>query len=151
MPISFDEARRYWREKWLRSVEEVANLDMQHAAWLNPHGRNSHYTFFEYVTCYRYDLSLGAGYAPLVEAGYLTAAEAQAVADFHRQMLGYTAPNDDNNDMPAILRDPEWLKVVAAARAARERLLVMITDADEVTALTQPSCHAVEEARASSS
>lgn len=64
-----------------------------------------------------------------------------AVSAFHRLLEGYAPPGPDD-DHAAILADRLWEAVTAAACAARDGLLAILTDPSEIEALTVPSPHA---------
>ncbi|WP_158914763.1 hypothetical protein [Caulobacter sp. S45] len=57
-----------WRANWLGSIEEISNLEMQRATWLNPDNSNPHYTFIEYTSCYFDGLVVNEG-----DGGYVAA------------------------------------------------------------------------------
>jgi hypothetical protein len=142
--------RRLWREGWLGCIEEFGDYEMQRATWLNRAHRNPHYSFVEYMCCYFDDhLSHGPAYsyAPKITAGLVSAEEVEAVAEFHALAEAYKPPTDDY-DHDAILADPKWRDVVAAARTARDRLLPLLSDEGEIQALTERSIHALDAAAA---
>jgi hypothetical protein len=138
--VEFAVTRQRWRENWLRSIEELANINVQHSTWLNPHPTNLHYTFVEYVECY--DDLIFHGYAPCVSAGLLSEDEANAAMELHRLLEDYAPPNGDAYDHEAILGDPAWQAVGASAAVTRERLERMIVDPAERKALLEISIYA---------
>ena len=121
-----------------------SNPELKRATWLNLKNTNPHYGFVEYVYFYFDDLGLShrGDYPRLVDAGFLSSAEVEAVSDFHAALDAYDAPNGDDHDHAAILRDPRWNDVVIAAQAARERLLAVLTDPSETEVLLKPSPYA---------
>jgi hypothetical protein len=143
--VGHAEFRATWRTNWLSSIQELADLDMQRATWLNPHGKNPHFSFVEYVTCYFDDLRFGeeeGGYAARIADNLLSQEEAAAVSEFHTLFNNYKSPTHDY-DHCAILQDPEWLRVVAAARAAQALLAIMIDRLEERESLLEASVHAL--------
>ena len=145
-----EELRRNWRRNWLRSIHEFADLDTQRRLWLHPTARNPHYTFLEYICSYFDDLAVfddsvsGDAYATAREQGLVSAEEVAAVEAFHAILDAYEAPGKDDYDHEAILKDPKWGEVVAAARSAQSALLPLIHDPEERRALTEISVHAVQ-------
>lgn len=57
-PTATAEQRANWRSNWLSSIQELADLEMQRATWLNPHNGNPHYSFVEYIEVYFDDLAV---------------------------------------------------------------------------------------------
>ena len=47
--VEFSVLRQSWRENWLGSIEELANMTVQRSTWLDPRSTNSHYTFVDLV------------------------------------------------------------------------------------------------------
>lgn len=144
------DAGKNWRRHWLACIHEFGDIEMQRATWLNPYNvgrhRNPHYSFQEFTACYFDDLGLfqaqpdsGAKHCDLEP---LSAEEAAAVAPFHDLLQAYVPPNRDPLDDQAILRDPKWQEVAAAAASARYALALIIDDPDELRALSVRSVHA---------
>ena len=135
------ELRKNWREQWLSSIQEFADIETQRAKWLDPDNTNPHWSFVEIMCSYFNDLSLDKGdlgYAGWIARSIITAAEAGAVADFHAIADSYDSPRGDDYDNAAVLNDPKWLRVVEAAKAAQSRLAELITDANERQILLHP-------------
>jgi hypothetical protein len=133
--------RGTWRAEWLRSIQELADLDMQRATWVNPANPNPHDSFVEYVECYFDDLGLteqDGGYSARIAEGLLSPAEAAAVSEFHALFDHYEPPNGDS-DAQAVLDDPAWQRVVDAAKDAQHRLTRIIDDPDERIYLLLPA------------
>jgi len=139
------ELRANWRSNWLSSIQELANLEMQRATWLNPHSGNPHYSFVEFIEVYFDDLALGdadGGYAARVAEGLLSGDEAAAASRLHTLLDLYESPTDDY-DHRVILEDPAWHNVVGAAQEAQASLSAMIIQPEERASLILPSEHAV--------
>ena len=148
--IANEELRRNWRMNWLRSIQEFADLDTQRRLWLDPDVPNRHYTFVEYMCSYFDDLAVfddasvsGDAYAVARAQALVSAEEAAAVEPFHATLDAYEAPAGAY-DHEAMLADPKWRSVVAAAKAAQSALMPLNHDPEERRALTQVSIHAVE-------
>lgn len=144
------ELRVNWRANWLSAIQQLADVDMQRATWLNPRSGNPHFSFVEYVECYFGDLLLGeqdGSYAARVEQGLLSAAEATVVSEFHSALDRYEPPNGDDYDHQAILDDPAWHGVVEAAKEAQHRLARLLEEPTERARLLKASEHAIAAAR----
>ncbi len=139
------EERANWRANWLTSVQELADLEMQRATWLNPNSGNPHYSFIEYVTVYFNDLSLdeaNGGYTARIAENLLSDVEAAAASRLHFLLDSYRPPTDDY-DHHAILEDPSWHSVAAAAKEAQALLSDLIVQPDERANLLQRSEYAL--------
>lgn len=144
-PPASSDVRANWRTGWLSSIQELADLETQRAAWLNPQNGNPHFSFVEYLVVYFDDLLLGdayGGYEARVGEGLLSEEEAVAASDLHAELDRYEPPGGDY-DYRAILDDPAWHRVVEAARTAQARLASLIDHSQERDGLLQPSEYAV--------
>ena len=146
-----EELRHNWRRNWLGSIQEFADQKTQRQLWLDPNMSNPHYNFVEYMCCYFDGLDvfddptvLGDSYAVAREQGLVTAEEAAAVEPFHAILDAYETPRKNNYDHPAILADPKWEEVVAAAKSAQSALLRLIHDPEERRALMEISIYALQ-------
>lgn len=110
---------------WLASIEEVANLELQRVSWLNPTNTNPHWSYIEVVECYfeQFDLRNGYGYA--VENGIVSSSEAAVADTFHALFSAYEPPQGGSYNDAAILADPKWHAVSAAANMAWENILLL--------------------------
>lgn len=135
----------------MRSIQEFSDLKTQRRLWLDPNASNPHYTFVEYMCCYFDGLaffddptSLSQHYTVAREQGLVNADEAAAAEPFHAILATYAAPGNDDYDHQAILADPKWGEVVAAAKSAQSALLPLIRDAGERRELMEKNISAVE-------
>jgi hypothetical protein len=125
------EQRRFWWANWLGSIQDFADVNTQRRMWLDIPNTNTHFSFVEYICCYFDDLGLSdGGYQAALTENLVSVDEVAAVADFHRIACDYKNPTDDH-DHEAILADPNWAEVVAAARRAQSALYGLIDDAHE--------------------
>lgn len=106
--------------------------------WLDEANTNPHFSFVELRCSYFDDLGLSdGGYGWALAEGLVSADESAAVENFHHIAGIYESPADDY-DHHAILADPTWAEVVAAARQAQAALLGLIDDPRERLLLTGP-------------
>jgi hypothetical protein len=131
------ERRRNWRTNWLSSIQEFADEEVQRRMWLDTTNINPHWSYVEFFCCYFDDLGLSDGYGWAIQEAFVTNEEVTAVAGFHRVANAYSSPTD-NYDHKAILCDPKWAEVVAAAKQAQGRLLGLIEDPHERGFLMEP-------------
>ena len=132
------ELRRNWRTNWLSSIQELADDETQRRLWLDSTNTNPHFSFVECFCSYFDDLGLSdRGYKWAVMQGLLSEEEVAAVAGFHKIAHAYESPTDDY-DHQAILADPKWADVVAAAKQAQAELLRLIDDPREHRLLMEP-------------
>lgn len=125
---------------WLSAIQAFSDSETQKARWLDPAGRNPAHSFVECMCSYFDDAYLGEekAYQKKLANGSVSAEEVTAVTEFHNLAESYESPSGDDYDHEAILRDEKWLKVADAAERSRQRLLSLITDTVERTALTHP-------------
>jgi hypothetical protein len=135
--IDDQEQRGSWRAGWLSSIQEFADEDTQRRLWLDPKTNNPHFSLVEYRCCYFDDLGLSGGYDWPLTQGYVTAAEVSAVHEFHAIAGAYDSPTN-SYDNEAVLADPAWAGVVAAAKRAQAALLALIEDRSERRLLLEP-------------
>lgn len=135
-----DDQRRHWRLLWLSSLQAFSDKETQANRWLDTAERNPHFSFVECMCSYFDDAYLGEAdaYEKRLARGHLSPDEAAAVAEFHALAQRYESPNGNDWDAEAVLRDPNWQKVVDAGQRAQQRLLPLLTDSTERAALTQP-------------
>jgi hypothetical protein len=78
------------------------------------------------------DRGISDGYERRIQEGLLTAEEAALLQEFHQKAKQYEPPAGDY-DHEAILADPEWDIVVAAAQHAWCSIVATISDPEERT------------------
>lgn len=140
---SDEEIRRSWRLRWLSAIQAYSDTDTQNSRWCDPNERNPHFSLEECVIGYFDDVlytfdGRADPYQIQREHGHVSAAEIEAVREFHVLADAYRPPNDDYFDGSAVVVDPAWKRVVIAAQAARATLLNLLNDENEILALTHP-------------
>lgn len=131
------ERRRNWRVNWLGSIQEFADGDGQRRMWLDPTNTNPHFSFVECMSCYFDGLALSdGGYSWARIQGLVSDPESAAVQSFHALAEAYRSPSSDY-DHRAILDDPSWAEVVAAAKQSQIALLQLLDDPHERRVLTE--------------
>jgi hypothetical protein len=130
-PSEAYELRRNWRKNWLTCLFEFSCRELQQHSWLTGSGE----WVSSYVECmctYFDDLAINDGYESVLAEGLLTRKEASLVRHFHAKADAYEEPEGDQYDEEAILADPAWQEVVAAAQAAWSSLKAVLSDPEEL-------------------
>jgi hypothetical protein len=115
------------RRIWFASLQEISNIDLQRRMWLDVANRNPHWSYIEFVCKYPDADQLADANA----RGWLHALEFGIMNEFGLVLSDYSALCGDDYNNAAILEDPEWHAVVAAARFATQKVLAVITDESE--------------------
>jgi hypothetical protein len=116
MPMSDLETRQIIRRNWLCALEEIADLELQRRTWVDPTNTNNpHWSYIEFICSYPSSEEL----ADAPKKGYLSLREAEILTDFRRILVSHKPPAGDAWDNEAVLNDPAWHQVVAAARNAK--------------------------------
>lgn len=107
------------RSGWLSLVSEIADLDLQRRTWLDPSNRNPHWSYIEFVSSFpdREQISQG------LQEGWLKEAEGDALNDLRVAIDAYSPPGNDPYDNAAVIGDPAWRSVAAAAELVKRQLL----------------------------
>jgi hypothetical protein len=112
-----------WRMLWLGSIDEIANIHLQRAAWLNMENTNPHWSYIEIRESYCEQIGLYDGYSYAISKRIVSPEEANAVREFDELLQKYKPPRNDAYDYRAILDDPNWHAVTEAAVRAVDALL----------------------------
>lgn len=131
-----EQVRRCFRYEWLASIQQfceavVQPVSAQRAARV-PGCEERLLDYFHNGFMGGVDLD----YAVALEKGFVTEQEVVTVQEFHELVDRYEAPNGDWFDDQTILADPAWSMIVAKARRAREDLMAILSDPDEIRWLT---------------
>lgn len=121
--ITAEEQKERWRQLWLESINELTSIDLQRDTWLDNNISNPHYSFIEFCACYFDDLLSGMDYQHYIETGWVSPDEYDIIKDWHTDLAGYQAPDDDSYNHSAILQDVRWISIVEKGRQANEKLI----------------------------
>jgi hypothetical protein len=134
---TFEETRATWRHRWLSMLQHFADEATQRR-WLDRGERNPYYSYSECMSGYFDDTFFpGHEIERWVQYGYMTDAEYRVMLPFHCLAEKYRPPNDDACDCESILADAGWSEVVGAACKAQAALTELISEPNELTALTR--------------
>lgn len=114
--------RGYWRERWLKCIDELTSITLQNRTWLNPHNENPHWSFLEFMSCYFDDLDIDMNYERLLADEWITCDEFSVIKDWHHALERYTTPTDDIYNHESILADANWIAIVKIGFKAKYEL-----------------------------
>jgi len=112
------DVRKLLRQQWRVALEEIADLELQHRTWLDPQNENPHWSYIEFTCCY----PDAATIRQAASQGYLSPVEVDIFSDFGQILDAYQPPTGGQYAHGAILIDPAWHAVVAAAQEALAKL-----------------------------
>lgn len=129
------ERRQSWRLLWLSCINEFADADLQRKAWLKRESRNPHWSYVEIMCCYFNDSLFSEDYDWAMQNGLVSKAEAEVVAELHRQLSNHEPPGGNQYDPEAILNNDDWKAITSLARTAQQSLAKLLTSDKEQEAL----------------
>ena len=129
-PSQAHELRRNWRKNWLTDLFEFSSRELQQQSWIAGSG-DWVSSYVECMCSYFNDRNLSGGYEWALAEGLVTQEEASLVRHFHATADAYK-PKGDQYDHEAILADPAWQEVIAAAQAAWSSLKSVLSDPEEL-------------------
>ncbi len=71
------------------------------------------------------DMFCSLGYRQLVEDGYVSEQEKDAMMEWHTALADYNSPGNDDYDDAAILNDSEWIRITAVGAEAWKKLQLL--------------------------
>ncbi|HIP19712.1 MAG TPA: hypothetical protein EYG70_01155 [Sulfurimonas sp.] len=126
--ISDIELKQRWRLYWINCIFDFSSLKFQELSWVN-NSEKWPSSFAECNAAYFDNLGLYQGYVKAIEAGNVSQEEADKASLFHDLANFYDEPSTDPKD---ILKDEEWLEVVAAAKDLWDYLKATLKEPREV-------------------
>ncbi len=129
--ISDKELKQRWRLYWIHTVFEFSSLKLQEESWLNIQEPSS---FEECISAYFDILALDDAYEKAIEYGNVSQKEANRAKNFHQLLVFYDEPDESAE---AILKDPEWHKVVEAAQEFWDFLKNSVHSQREIDLITK--------------
>lgn len=126
-----DETKNNWRDRWLNSINELSSIGLQQISWTNISLDNPHYTFIEFMSCYFDDLVLSEDYSKELKQNYVSLKEYKTIEDWHKKLIAYKTPQNDDFDNYAILVDPNWIEIVELGRQSKFMLAEILSTAEK--------------------
>ncbi|MDF1877600.1 hypothetical protein JHD47_07185 [Sulfurimonas sp. SAG-AH-194-L11] len=126
--ISDVELKQRWRLYWINCIFDFSSLKFQELSWVN-HSKKWPSSFDECNAAYFDNLGLYKGYAQAIQAGNVSEIEATKASPFHDLANFYDVPSQNPQE---ILKDEEWLEIVAAANVLWDYLKSTLTEPREV-------------------
>ena len=133
--ISDIELKQRWRLYWIHCIFEFSNAKLQEMSWVQgsdadwPNGEVWESSFSECISAYFDNLALDDAYEKSVQCGNVSKEEAEKASTFHTLAVFYDEP-DENPE--TLLKDPEWLEVVASAKVFWDYLKSTVTSQREI-------------------
>lgn len=116
------ELRRSWRLRWLDSINELTDIDLQRATWLEDmENLNPHWTYGEFMCCYFDDSFAENNDEGPLKWGFLSEEEFTAIQRWHELLDAYEEPVE-YYDPKGILEDEKWLQVVQLGLECKREL-----------------------------
>ena len=122
-----NELKKTWRKKWLMSINELTDINLQQISWTNISLENPHWTYIEFISSYFDDLVLSENYVDEIKQGYVSNVEYETIKDWHKKLLDYQSPRRENFDNYMILNDPKWLEIVDIGKHSKFNLSEVIS------------------------
>jgi len=128
--ISDVELKQRWRLYWIHCIFEFSSMKLQRMSWIEgaeahwPEGEVWESSFEECNAAYFDNLALDDAYVKAIEAGNVSKEEALSANAFHQLTYLYIEPSEDPED---ILKDPEWIEMVAKAKEFWDYLKTHVT------------------------
>lgn len=134
----YEQARKSWRLRWLHLIALFGNREEQGGLWFG--GKPLRFSYHDLAGQYFHELSLSrdlGGFQWVLEQGGITEAEVSAVEEFHELAEAYDeSARAKNWEHVQILSDPAWALVVGAAEKASDRLRGLLSDPEEIAAVS---------------
>jgi len=115
------ELRRSWRLLWLSSINELTDIDLQRATWLDMENLNPHWTYVEFMCSYFDDSHTENNYESPLKWGFLSEEEFTAIQRWHELLDAYEEPVE-YYDHKGILEDEKWLQIAQLGLECKREL-----------------------------
>jgi len=133
--ISDKELKQRWRLYWLQCIFEFSNTRLQTMSWVQgleanwPDDEAWPSSFEGCFSAYFDDLALDDGYVKAVQEGNVSQEEADKANAFHVLAYAYIEPSEDPE---IIIKDAEWMRIVALAKEYWDYLKMTVTSQREI-------------------
>lgn len=122
--------KQLWRQRWLKSINELTSLEFQQKTWLDLNNPSLHYSFTEFMNSYFDDLLSGYEYPFYIIKGWLTQQEYDTISEWHMILDQYESPNRMDNDNLAILNDINWIGITDIGCKAKNNLIKFLDNTE---------------------
>ena len=133
--ISDLELKQRWRLYWIHSIFEFSNIKLQELSWIQgskadwPNEEVWESSYQECISSYFDTLGLYDAYEKALKSSHISHEELDAAREFHTLAAFYEEPSQDPE---IILKDEEWLELVASAKEFWEYLKNRVTSPREI-------------------
>ena len=124
--------KEMWREKWLDSINELTDLNLQEKSWLNENLKSPHWSFTEFMCCYFDDLHLDLNYEDYIKADWITENEYEIIKYWHTKLNQYLSPNENEWVDNLILKDEKWLEILKIGEIAKQNLSKILNENEKL-------------------
>ena len=125
------ELKLNWRPRWLSSINELTDLELQKISWLDAKVENPHWTYVEFMCSYLNDLGLENNYKDPLERKLITTEELQIIMEWHKKLTEYEAPNKEHYNHTEILNDSKWTEILKLGLNSRLKLADIICEEEK--------------------
>ena len=125
------ELKLNWRPRWLSSINELTDLELQKISWLDAKVENPHWTYVEFMCSYLNDLGLEDNYKDPLERKLITTEELQIIMEWHKKLTEYEAPNKEHYNHTEILNDSKWTEILKLGLNSRLKLADIICEEEK--------------------
>ena len=120
-----------WRPRWLSSINELTDLELQKISWLDAKVENPHWTYVEFMCSYLNDLGLEDNYKDPLERKLITTEELQIIIEWHKKLTEYEVPNNEHYNHTEILNDSKWIEILKLGLNSRLKLADIICEEEK--------------------
>lgn len=107
-----DEIRINIRNRWIKSIFELAHSEFQNRLWIEADYENSVGNFTECVCSYFDDLNLDDGYSEFIKNGIISESEFEIVSELHSEFDKYVEKTKEKDlSDKDVLKDVGWITV----------------------------------------
>lgn len=114
--------KELWRNRWLSCINELTSLELQRKSWLDKSNANPHWSFVEFMCSYFDDLVIDNNYKDILNEGWISKSEFEIIQSWHRLLDKYDSPNNEDQDVEAILADKKWQLIIKEGEKAKREL-----------------------------
>jgi hypothetical protein len=115
--------KEIWRERWLTSINELTDIELQKKSWLDFSNKNPHWSFVEFNCVYFDEILADFDYAHYLEIRWINSNEYDIIYSWHDELDKYFAPDGDHYNHEIILKDKNWLDIVKLGLKTKKTLI----------------------------
>ena len=126
--MSNNDQKKSWRNRWLNSINELTDINLQEMSWLDDMNSNPHWSFVEFTSCYFDDLAIAdLGYKHFIKDNWVSESEFMIIKNWHESIDLYMPPYGDVYNHRAILADEKWRNIVENGNESKNELVNLLS------------------------